>query len=467
MAPGAPVEISYRSGDACKVRLVAGMASEVWLRARLDGIPAGRHAGQMVIAPATGDRIRVPIEIEAFALPPGGPREPLLIGGWDYSDGGGQYGVTAQNRLALIEHLKSRGVNAPWATAAVLPQGRYDGEGKLVEAPDTGRLDEWIERWKDAARYCVFAAVGDSFAGSRTGETLFEKKVGAWISFWAEHLRRRGIEPSRLMLLLVDEPHDRPPEEATVAWAKAIHAAAPAVAIFADPTREDPREALPAFYDACDVYCPNRPMMLALGDSFERFYRDLRARGKRLSLYSCSGPTRLLDPYSYYRLQAWDCFRLDAEGSFFWAFGDTGGGSSWNEYMTEGTSYAPIFLDERTVTPGKHMEAIHESAQDHACLVLLRETIAALRRKSGVPAEALARAEKLLREAPRRVLGAEGAKALDWRGPKDRSVADSVRREILDALAALSAAPTQAPSRPRRGSRARAVRSRGSRRAAR
>ncbi|MBM3189695.1 MAG: hypothetical protein FJZ90_13340 [Chloroflexi bacterium] len=117
------------------------------------------------------------------------------------------------------------------------------------------------------------------------------------------------------------------------------------MSVFVDPTRFDPSEALPALYEACDIYCPNRPMMLARGEPFERVYRDLRARGKRLSLYSCSGPTRLLDPYAYYRLQAWDCFRLDAEGSYFWAFGDTGRGSSWNEYATEGTSYAPIFLD--------------------------------------------------------------------------------------------------------------------------
>ncbi|MBN1419746.1 MAG: hypothetical protein JXP34_13285 [Planctomycetes bacterium] len=428
-----------RTGDAFRVRLPSGLASEVWLRCHLGrkGLAAGRYAGAIILDPGIGDRIRVPLEIEAFPLPLGGPREALLVGGWDYTDGDARYGVTPENRLAFIEHLKSRGVNAPWATSAVLPAGRYDGAGKLVETPDTARLDEWLERWKGARRYCVFAAVGGGFAGSRIGDALFDKKVDAWISFWMDHLKGKGIEAEKLVLLLVDEPHERAQEETTVAWAKAIHAARPKVTLFVDPTRRDPREALPAFYEACDIYCPNRPMLLAQGEPFERFYRELRAGGKRLCLYSCSGPTRLLDPYAYYRLQAWDAYRLGAEGSFFWAFGDTGRGSSWNEYATEGTSYAPLFLDARTVTPGKHMEAIHESAQDHGCLMLLRSTVQALRGKPGGPADSLAKAERLLREAPERVRDAPGAKALEWRAEKDRSVADAVRREILETLGEL------------------------------
>jgi len=87
------------------------------------------------------------------------------------------------------------------------------------------------------------------------------------------------------------------------------------------------------------------------------------------------------------------------------------------------------------------MEAIHESAQDHACLALLRSMVESLRGKPGAPADVLARAEKLLGEAPGRVLGAPGTRALGWRDEKDRSVADAVRREILDVLRGLSAAP--------------------------
>ena len=92
-----------------------------------------------------------------------------------------------------------------------------------------------------------------------------------------------------------------------------------------------------------NVLCPNRPMMLAAGPSFVDFYAKQREAGRRLDLYSCSGPTRLLDPYAYYRLQAWSCFRIGAESSFFWALGDTGGGDSWNEYTNQHTSYTPLF----------------------------------------------------------------------------------------------------------------------------
>ncbi len=122
---------------------------------------------------------------------------------------------------------------------------------------------------------------------------------------------------------------------------------------------------------------------------------------------------------------------MGAEGSYFWAFADTGGGSSWNKYASERTSYAPVFLDERTLIPGKHMEAILEGAQDHACREFLARKVEELREKPGVPEALLQEAERLLSEAPDRILGAPGARDLQWRTPKDRSIADQVRREIF------------------------------------
>ncbi|HUT90118.1 MAG TPA: hypothetical protein VMY37_11515, partial [Thermoguttaceae bacterium] len=166
-------------------------------------------------------------------------------------------------------------------------------------------------------------------------------------------------------------------------------------------------------------------------------YLDQKRKGKELQSYSCSGPARLLDPYSYYRLQAWHCWHFGATGSFFWAFGDNSGSSSWNEYLTQAGPYTPLFLDDETVTPGKQMEAIRESVEDYECFVMLREAVR--RSKAAGRAEAaIAKAERLLASGAEQVLTAEGVDQLRWHEPKDRTKADAVRVEILKTLAQLN-----------------------------
>ena len=49
---------------------------------------------------------------------------------------------------------------------------------------------------------------------------------------------------------------------------------------------------------------------------------------------------------------AWTCWRYGAEAIHMWSFGDTGGASSWNEYLTTNAAYSPIFIDEVSVTAG-------------------------------------------------------------------------------------------------------------------
>ena len=155
-----------------------------------------------------------------------------------------------------------------------------------------------------------------------------------------------------------------------------------------------------------------------------------------LDLYSCSGPVRQLDPYSYHRLQAWACWLYGANSTFFWALGDGGGGSSWNEYAARGHAYVPYFLDGTSVTPGKHMEAIREGIEDYEYFVMLRARVMKAE-AGGRVGPALERARRLLAEGAHQVCHAKGAHDMSWSDAKDRSLADAVRVEILEAMTAL------------------------------
>ena len=136
-------------------------------------------------------------------------------------------------------------------------------------------------------------------------------------------------------------------------------------------------------------------------------------------------------------MQAWHCWQIKATGSFFWAFGDNSGASSWNEYAAVAGPYTPLFLDDQSVTPAKQMEAIRESIEDYEYFVLLdRMTKTAAARQSRVPV--VAKAQELLRQGADQVLAAEGAEKLSWLAPKDRTRADSARVELLNAMTELS-----------------------------
>ena len=431
-------EVTAREGSY-EVSLPAGMTRQVWLSITPRGLAPGTHHGHVVISGVAPQPLRVPIALRVFDLD--FPQQPRLhVGGWDYTNSGGLYGVTRQNRSALIAHLQSRYVDSPWATRDAMPYGEFDATGQLIQEPSTANFDAWVQRWPKARRYHVFCRVDDNFAGTKIGDPLFGPKVGAWISFWVAHLETLGISADRLFLLLRDESQTVEDDNIIIAWSRAIKAAEPRVAIWDDGTRELERNT-PELLSAVDFLCPHRPSLMADPDA-ERldFYRSQSEAGKGLCLYSCWGPTRTLDPYAYYRLQAWSVFDLGGEGSFFWAFGSTGGGHSWNAYVPQDTAYTPLFLGHDFATPGKHMEAIRESVGDFEYLAMLRDAVAGLEQRQ--PDHRLLRqAEALLAGAADRVLTAPGCpiseyhvSEMRWRAPRDREQADAVRGEIGELL---------------------------------
>lgn len=417
-----------------RMNLLPGLVSQVWMTFHVTTLPAGEHSGVVVVQSEKTDAMRISVRLHVYPID--FPHQTaLLLGGWSYTDGKDRYGITPENRQALVEHLKRHFVNAPWAGSGVMMQYRFAAAG-TVEL-DTKTFDDWIAEWPDARRYHVFLSVGGTFAGARIGTPQFDRRVGAWISAWVRHLKSQGIASERLGLLLHDEPHEGTDVGPLVAWARAIRATEPKVLIWEDPTYRDPTKAPPELFEVADVLCPNRPMWLAQGEPFARFYLDQKRQGRELQFYSCSGPARLLDPYSYYRLQAWHCWRGGATGSFFWAFGDNSGASSWNPYLAKAGPYTPLFLDEKTVTAGKHMEAIRESVEDYEYLVMLRKAVERAK-AAGRSDAAVSEAETLLKTAADQVLGAEGADRLRWDESKDRTVADTIRIRILEALTSLA-----------------------------
>ncbi len=416
---------------AWKITVPPGLVRQVWFTFHPTTLAPGQHVGKVLFQAGSAPLFTVPVELRVWPLD--FPRETTLwLGGWSYTDGN-TYGVTAQNRKEFLEHLQSRFVNAPWAGGGTMFHCRFAGDRVELNAE---RMDKWIAQWPRARQFMVFLSAGASFGGAKIGTPQFDQRVAAWISAWVRHLAGKGISADRLCLLIHDEPHEATDVAALLAWAKAIRAAEPKVRIWEDPTYRDPRKAPPELFEVSHILCPNRPMWLEHGKLFEQFYLEQKRQGRTLNFYSCSGPAKLLDPYSYYRLQAWHCWQIGATGSFFWAFGDNDRSSSWNEYLAVAGPYAPLMIDDQTVVPAKQMEAVRESVEDYEYFVLLRKALQRAK-AAGRSGAAVAKAQSLLGEGVSRVLTAPGAEKIHWRDPKDRTLADTVRLEILETLNSL------------------------------
>ncbi len=433
----AALPLARRDGDAWTVTVPSGMTRQVWFSFHPTDVKPGTHSGRVRLD--DGSVVALTLRVAPLRFP---DETTLCLGGWDYTNEERIYGVTPQNREALVKLLREHHVNAPWATRKALPDGKYDRDGELTEPPNTANFNAWLKLWPGASQYMAFVAIGDygtlrsAFAGSEAGSPLFNKKVGAWIRFWAGHMRGLGLKPSQLGLLLVDEPNRKEQYDATVAWTRAIKAAEPDVLVWVDAMPQE-LETCREMLAAVDVLVPNRAAWLEKDDAYRKLFLDQREAGRQLGFYSCSGPARTFDPYSYYLLQQWHVFAIGGRWAGFWAFGDTGGSPCWNEYVSKGNGpYCPLYLDEASVTTAKYLEAIREGVQDYEYLAMLRARIAELERvKQEHPR--LAEARKLLAAAPDRVVGTVGATAFRWDKPKDRTLADRVRREILDMLVAL------------------------------
>ncbi|MBM3499654.1 MAG: hypothetical protein FJX74_13420 [Armatimonadetes bacterium] len=427
------------AGGGWQVRVPSGMTRQVWFTLHPTDVDPGAYRGLIGASHSASTLepgpppMQVALRIHPLRLP---EKLSCSLGMWDYSCSL-NYDLTAGNVDAAIANMREHFLDTPWNDPGCVPwpQG-FDAEGNLTGELDFDRFDGWVADWDGATNYAVFLAVGNSLAGVRLDDPRFPRAVGEWMRAWADHLRELGVDPSQLMLLLVDEPSGQEDLADTItAWADAINAAEPDIVVWEDPTYLEPEKAADTrLFEASDVLCPNLGIFGGGTDAHRQFYEDLRQRGKTLWFYQCSGPAKTHDPYYYHRLQHWYAFKYGAVGSGFWAYGDaSGAGTSWNELRVGRASFTPVYLDEDSVTDGKHFEAVREGLEDYELLRMLRDHAEKL--AADGKAQRADQARSLLDEVIDEVCG-EGYEPgkIPWNVRKDRTRADAARVRILEEL---------------------------------
>lgn len=422
-------------GDARNERettLLAGVTQQLWIQAKpgAESQP-GRFAGSVTLTADDGaaTEIHIPLELEVFRVQ--FPQRPALhFGGWDYIDGLDYgYAVTQTNTADLLQHLQARYVDTPWAHQDVMHWHNIAADGTFVGTPDVTALERWISQWPDARRFRVYLNVRDEIAGIPANDDRFAPAVRAWAAAWAQAIRQLGRSEADFDLLLVDEPNTPEQARTTAAWARPIRESGASFKIWTDPFWSRPSQVPQDLIDAADTIALNLSLAEAAGSAYWQWARQMAARGKTIELYACDGPVRRLDPYAYYRLTAWRAFFADASAVSFWAFSDTGGSASDNEFAADDYSYSPLFIGTSIVRSGKHMEAAVQGVQDAQYLRMLAEVEAAHPSESvrAQARELLKQADEFLRKAPR-------SSNSQWRMQGDTSQIDRQTRRIGEFL---------------------------------
>jgi len=286
------------------------------------------------------------------------------------------------------------------------------------------------------------------------GTEKFNRRLGAVMKHWAAHIKNDlGVDPSKIVILILDEPGHESQAQTILEWAKAIRAAVPEFKFIVDPTFGPAmytNATVQAMFDQMDIVIPGTDYSYQRhGQAAVDFYESIRAKGKIMGFYACAQNPSEAESTRYYRLQQWACWQINKGGpeswAGFWAYSDTRSNMPWNQLPCGyDRNWSMVYIDSTSVTDGKHWLAIFEGVNDYEYLLTLKNRIAEVR-KAGRNDEAVAAAEKLLAELPDEVIAAVRAGnppihdgVIGTLKLGDIDACDTARIRILDALNALA-----------------------------
>jgi hypothetical protein len=497
-----PLPLAEESAAGWKVSLPAGVSRQLWFDFKPDtaNCPAGKHAGQVVVRVEGGPKLSFPITLTVgnYRLPEFKDRA-LAVGVWDWSDKGGAAGLMGpdpvtgepnRNLPLVIKHLRESGVNVPWASngwlsrstfprpraaakGEVVPNTKgmplsklakvfydtngedlFDAQGNLRVELDFTVFDAWVKDWPNAKYYAIYAEAYWDYAGAKGKDPAakdftpadkaandeVQRRLGVVMKKWAEHMRQTGVDPNKIVLLMVDEVGNATGARMSAHWAKAIKAAVPEFNIYLDPTTrpenyKDPD--LLAFMEMLDFITPGTDYAYHWnGQAAVDYYENFRKKGKVLGFYSCAQNPSEGESTSYFRAQQWDCWRISKGGPESWAgiwgYNDFRGIRPWNPLPggARDRTWNTAYIDSNGATDGKHWLAIFEGANDYEYLHVLKNRIAELE-KTGERSAEVAAAKKVLDEVPDQVFD-----AAHWKNQVD--ACDIGRLRVLEALSSLA-----------------------------
>ncbi len=364
------------------ISVPAGMTRQLWFSFRPENVAPGIYKGEIKFFSGVNEVKSVPVTLTVSPVKYAAADFKSLL--WDYATDN-WYAIKDGNRAQAVAMMKEYLTNVAVGNRNVsgLPEAKdVDASGNLLGEPDFSNFDKWIQAWSGAKIYHIFLHVtsaNQNFAGAKPGSPEFNNGVGQWVKKLSEHAKSKGLKPSQIQLNILDEPQTNAHYDILEKWIAAVKAANTGITIFSDPSeiaRNKTFGRISTSLKDADVICSHLVQHIEEYNSnkdIRKVFEDHLKKNGELWLYFCIQPNRDFDP-SYFRLQPWQAFILNATGSGFWSFSDTSRlDSNWNPYTNLFRyDYSPAYISPDSVTPAKQMEAIREGIQDYNYLVMLK-----------------------------------------------------------------------------------------------
>lgn len=276
--------------------------------------------------------------------------EPSRLFGnvWPYLD----WPLVADRQEAAVQDLKRHGADVLVVPYRILPVpgkgGDFSGLAQLAAKFDKPRA--------------VLLYLGVDQRGPEPGNPWFDKGLlGQWLAGAYAALERAGVAREQVYLYPVDEPRGSSLGIAQrfVPFLRANH---PGARLYSTLSVRDALVLLPQL-DVAQV--------LDRKGLAEAAAKQIKP-GQQLWLYMTDGPSKLNDPYAYYRLMGWRAFALGAEGVGFWNYADTQrgayAGDGWDD-IDSGRDFAVVYRGAAgSIVDGRRWEAFSSGLDDFQVL---------------------------------------------------------------------------------------------------
>ncbi len=409
--------------------LPSGLSSR--LAFTFDGgrLPAGTYPLQLKI---NGRLYTVAAEVSPVRLP---EKQKLLVGTWDYTDKLPALGLTEKNVASAIRLMDTMRINVPWGGGSIaFPQeSDFNSKGDFIGNLKSEKFEQWLRQRPGKPMYCVFinveAADRNNIGSYRFGTPGFEVRAANWIRAWDQRLQQLGLKPGQVQWLLVDEVWDDHKAAIQTAWSKAFQAAKTVVLRnWNNPVVDVREKRFAEMIELIDSLCSSRDRQYE--KEYLPFYLKQQAKGKEWWTYSCNGPSRLFDPFSYYRMHGLGSWKDGIRGIGIWSFGDNGGAPAWNEYLLRWAIFAPTAITETEVLPTLALEAFREGIEDFELFSLLEQRVPQL------PEQERSQAKALLEELRKYIVANTNVhiKWYDAEAKLDRRGVDKLRLRAITLL---------------------------------
>ncbi len=379
-----------------------------------------------------GHAYAVTAEVSPVKLP---EEQQLLVGTWDYTDNLPAMGMTEKNVDSAVRLMDKMRINVPWGGGLIyFPlESDFNAAGEFTGDLKMEKFEQWLKQRPGKPMYCVFinteALERNNIGPWKFGTPEFELRAANWIRAWDQHLRQMGLQPGQVQWLLVDEVWDDHKRDIQTAWSKAFRTAAPAVLRnWNNPVVDVREERFAEMIELVDTLCSGRDRQYE--EEYRPFYLAHQAAGKPWWTYSCNGPSRLFDPFSYYKLHGLGSWLDRIQGIGIWSFADNGGVPAWNEYLLSWAIFAPTAVDETEVLSTLALEAFREGIEDFELFTMLEQALPEM------PEAERQQAEKLLADL-RQYLFANTNIHIKWFNAEaelDRRQADEFRSQAIVIL---------------------------------